>query len=61
MQNFKEIEPDVFCPPHLKEELISEIELIRNSLRITELYVGDFLSVISHLLTPPELPTTDNE
>ncbi|WP_019988978.1 hypothetical protein [Rudanella lutea] len=61
MQNFKELEPEDICPPNLKDELISEIDLIRNSLRVTELYVGDFLNVISQMFSSPVSPTTVDE
>ena len=51
MENpFKSIEPDAVCPPHLKTELISEIDLIRNALQVVELYSGDlFATLINHL------------
>ncbi|MBC8154729.1 MAG: hypothetical protein H7Z72_17665 [Bacteroidetes bacterium] len=51
MENpFKAIEPDAVCPPHLKEELVSEIDLIRNTLQVVELYSGDlFATVIGYL------------
>jgi hypothetical protein len=47
---FQELEPDVTCPPQLKEELISEIDTIRNSLTVVELYASDFLKVSATLL-----------
>lgn len=62
MENpFKLIEPDDDCPPHLKEQLVSEIDLIRNTLKIVELYSGDLFGSISVLLTPApgnDFPTT---
>lgn len=59
MENFKEIEPKDVCPPHIQKELISDIEAIRNGLQIVDLYVGDFLSVISALFALPiNSPTT---
>lgn len=61
MENFKEIEPTDLCPPHIKKELISEIDSIRNGLQIVELYVGDFLSLISSLLTLPVNPPSSHE
>lgn len=61
MENFKEIEPTDLCPPHIKEELISEIDSIRNGLQIVELYVGDFLSLISSLLSLPVNPPSSHE
>ena len=42
---FKELEPDVTCPPHLKEELVSEITLIRNVMTVIDLYIGDLFNV----------------
>ncbi|TAE30405.1 MAG: hypothetical protein EAZ91_10135 [Cytophagales bacterium] len=61
MENFKDIEPDDSCPPNLKGELISEIDSIRNGLRIVDLYVGDFLSVISSLFKSSEKPPSSPE
>lgn len=61
MENFKEIEPTDLCPPHIKKELISEIDSIRNGLQIVELYVGDFLSLISSLLSLPVNPPSSHE
>ncbi len=47
MENpFKAIEPDAVCPPHLKVELISEIDLIRNVLQVVELYSGDLIATL---------------
>ena len=59
MENpFKLIEPDANCPPHLREQIISEIDMIRNTLTVVELYTGDLFGAISALLanaseTPP--------
>ncbi|MBO0950476.1 hypothetical protein [Fibrella forsythiae] len=53
MENpFKLIEPEVNCPPHLKEQIVSEIDLIRNALKVVELYSGDLFGSISAMLTP---------
>lgn len=51
MENpFKSIEPDAVCPPHLKTELVSEIDLVRNALQVVELYSDDlFATVIGFL------------
>lgn len=61
MENFKEIEPTDLCPPHIQEELMSEIDSIRNSFQVVELYVGDFLSVISSLVNLPLNPPATND
>ena len=55
---FKELEPDVVCPPHIKKEIISEIDLIRNTMTIIDLYVGDLFNVASALVEA--LPTTSS-
>lgn len=60
MQNpFDQLEPDASCPPGLKKELTSEIDLIRNSLNVAEVYAYDiftaFTSFLSGLL-PDENP-----
>lgn len=59
MENpFKLIEPDANCPPHLREQIISEIDMIRNALTVVELYTGDLFGALSAMLsnaseTPP--------
>lgn len=51
MENpFKLIEPDANCPPHLREQIVSEIDLIRNALTVVELYTGDLFGAISAML-----------
>jgi hypothetical protein len=58
---FKEIElPDV-CPPNVKEELISEIDLIRNSLSIVGVYIDDLFSVSSTLVSDIQLPSKPSQ
>ena len=53
MENpFKIIEPTDDCPPHLKDQIVSEIDLIRNALKVVELYSGDLFSSLSVLLSP---------
>lgn len=48
---FKQLEPDAVCPPHLKAELVSEIDLIRNTVTVIDLYIGDLLGIVSVLIT----------
>ena len=51
MENpFKQIEPDAICPPHLQEQIVSEIDVIRNTLRVVELYTGDLFGALSAML-----------
>ena len=50
---FKELESDAICPPHLKTELVSEIDLIRNAITVIELYVGDLFGIASALVDQP--------
>ena len=50
--SFKDLESDSMCPPHIKLELVTEIDLIRNSIKVVELYVGDFLGLLSVLVNP---------
>ena len=58
MENpFKTIEPTDNCPPHLKQQIVSEIDLIRNVLNIVELYSGDLFGSITTLLSPPPAAT----
>ena len=49
---FKQIEPEDECPSHLKNDLISEIEVIRNALQVIELYASDLFRVLSVLVNP---------
>lgn len=51
MENpFKVIEPADVCPPNVKAELVSEIDLIRNALQVVELYSSDlFATLFGHL------------
>jgi hypothetical protein len=46
MQNnpFKRIDSDGKVPAHLKMELVAEIESIRNTSVIIELYIGSFIN-----------------
>ncbi len=48
---FKEMEPDATCPPHLKKEIVSEIDLIRNSLQVVEVYAYDIFSAFTTFLS----------
>lgn len=56
---FKQLESDAICPPNLKTELVSEIDLIRNAITIVDLYIGDLLDLASALVNPPYV-TSDN-
>ncbi len=56
---FKELESDAICPPHLKAELVSEIDLIRNTITIIELYIGDLVGTASALANPPNVTFND--
>ncbi|GAB2528397.1 hypothetical protein [Spirosoma aerophilum] len=56
---FKELESDAICPPHLKNELVSEIDLIRNAITIVEVYIGDLFGLASVLANPPQLTPND--
>ncbi|WP_177225882.1 hypothetical protein [Arsenicibacter rosenii] len=51
---FKQLEPEDSCPAHLKTEIISEIDLIRNALQVVELFAGDFFGVLSVLANSQE-------
>lgn len=48
---FRELEPDAICPPMLKSEIFSEIDLIRNTLQIVELFGYDVFSVFTTFLS----------
>lgn len=49
---FLELETDDQCPPHLKNELFSEIDLIRDVATVIELYIGDLFGVASVMANP---------
>ncbi len=48
---FKDMEPDASCPPYLKDELVSEIDLIRNALQVVEVYGYDIFAVFTAFLS----------
>lgn len=48
---FKQIEPTDHCPPGIQTELVSEIDLIRNSLTVVEVYAHDIFSVFVAFLS----------
>lgn len=50
---FKELESNAICPPHLKTELVSEIDLIRNAITVIDLYIGDLFDMASALVSQP--------
>ena len=56
---FKQLESDAVCPPYLKTELVSEIDLIRDTVTVIDLYVGNLLGIVSVLITPPHQSVSD--
>lgn len=44
---FKLIEPDGQVPERLKKALVSEIDTIRNTSTIIELFVGNFINALT--------------
>jgi hypothetical protein len=48
---FKNLEPDVVCPPQLKNELVAEIDLIRNTLQVVEIYAYDIFPAFTTFLS----------
>ena len=50
---FLAMEPDAYCPPELKNELVAEIDLIRNAVTVIDLYVGDFFNAVAVVANPP--------
>ncbi|GAB3784486.1 hypothetical protein GCM10028818_44240 [Spirosoma horti] len=58
---FKELESDALCPPHLKDELVSEIDLIRNMITLVDVYIGDLFDLAAVLVDPLlVIPTEKN-
>ena len=50
------MEPDESCPPNLRNEIVSEIDFIRNSLTVVRLYVSELFGVA---LAMSDMPTPD--
>jgi hypothetical protein len=44
---FKLLEPNGQVPKHLKKALVSEIDTIRNTSTIIELFVGNFINALT--------------
>ncbi|QKZ12070.1 hypothetical protein [Spirosoma sp. KUDC1026] len=57
---FKEIEPEASCPPNLKNELVAEIDLIRNALQVVEIYTYDIFPAFTTFLSGL-VPERDNQ
>ncbi|GAB2605419.1 hypothetical protein [Spirosoma areae] len=57
---FKEMESDAICPPHLKTEIVSEIDLMRNVMTVVELYIGDLFNLASALADPSKTTSSTN-
>lgn len=53
------MEPDVLCPPNLKGEIVSEVDLIRNSLQVVEVYAYDIFSVLITFISG-QIPNEEN-
>ncbi len=53
---FKAIEPTDNCPPHMKEQIVSEIDTIRNAMTLVQLYVGELFGMASALINFPHQP-----
>lgn len=47
---FKQLESTETCPPELRQAIVAEIDLIRNALKVVELYTGDLFATINGLL-----------
>ncbi|GAB3807285.1 hypothetical protein GCM10028819_43850 [Spirosoma humi] len=58
---FKEFESDAVCPPHLKDELVSEIDLIRNAITLVDVYIGDLFDLVSTLADPLLITSTEKK
>jgi len=58
---FKQLESDATCPANLKEELVSEIDLIRNVTTIIDVYIGDLFNLAAVLINPPRNSSTNTD
>ncbi|QJD78609.1 hypothetical protein [Spirosoma rhododendri] len=47
---FKDLEPDVHCPPELKREIFAELDMVRNALQVVEVYAYDIFTVLTVFL-----------
>ena len=53
---FKELEPDAEVPAYLKNALVSEIDLIRDTMQIVELFTDGLFSTALLCISDIELP-----
>lgn len=60
-KSFKEIESDAVCPPHLQNELVSEIDLIRNAITLIDVYVGNLFDLVTTLVNPSQISQNDTQ
>ncbi|AKD57223.1 hypothetical protein [Spirosoma radiotolerans] len=58
---FKEFESDAVCPPHLKNEIVSEIDLIRNAITLVDVYIGDLFDLAAVLADPLLIMPTEKK
>ena len=56
---FKALEPDASCPAYLKQEVVSEIDMIRNSLQVVEVYAYDIFAAFTVFVS--ELLPNENQ
>ena len=57
--NFQEIEETGSVPEHLKNMLVAEIDIIRDTMQIVQLFLGEFMVVAVSMLQ--ELEPKKNE
>lgn len=58
---FRELDLDIVCPPELKGKIFSEIDLIRNTLQIVELFGYDIFSALTTFLSGLESAPASTE
>lgn len=58
---FKLIEPNGQVPEHLKKALVSEIDTIRNTSAIIELFVGNFINALTASFASGNIEAVENK
>ncbi len=55
---FRELDIDIVCPPAVKERVFSDIDMIRDALKLVELFGYDIFSVFTTFLSGLEPDST---
>ena len=56
---FLDIDSDIKAPETLKKSLVSEIDIIRNTMELVTLYVGHFFGAAGEMLSDDSLKSNN--